>query len=311
MDKSYNSFIWYVGVVEDRNDPKQLGRCRVRCLGYHTSSKESLPTNDLPWAYPMMPITSASMNGIGGSPVGPVEGTWVFGFFRDGESAQEPMMMGTLPGIPEFAPNPNEGFNDPNGIYPKAEFIGEADTNRLTRNDMIDQTVVQSKIDDLDEMEVSTGIGDQDTLSEPQTAYSAAYPFNKVMETESGHIVEVDDTEGHERLHVYHKSGTFIEIHPDGSMVRKVVGKSHEIIASDDNLHIKGSLNVTVEGNSNIYTKGDVNMKTDGNVTHDVTNGNYELNVGGDITFNSNGGSSIVKMTPTSIKLNSGTIQLN
>ena len=80
MDKSYNSFIWYVGVVEDRNDPKQLGRCRVRCLGYHTSSKESLPTNDLPWAYPMMPITSASMNGIGGSPVGPVEGTWVFGF---------------------------------------------------------------------------------------------------------------------------------------------------------------------------------------------------------------------------------------
>ena len=31
-----DGFIWFVGVVEDRNDPDQLGRVRVRCLGFPT-----------------------------------------------------------------------------------------------------------------------------------------------------------------------------------------------------------------------------------------------------------------------------------
>ena len=35
-----DGFIWFVGVVEDRNDPALLGRVRVRCLGFHTDDKE-------------------------------------------------------------------------------------------------------------------------------------------------------------------------------------------------------------------------------------------------------------------------------
>ena len=45
-----NGFIWFVGVVEDRQDPEYLGRVRVRILGSHTSNKNALPTADLPWA---------------------------------------------------------------------------------------------------------------------------------------------------------------------------------------------------------------------------------------------------------------------
>jgi len=63
--------------------------------------KAELPTEMLPWAQVLMPITSASQTGVGQAPVGPVEGTWVMGFYRDGELAQEPVMVGTLPGIPE------------------------------------------------------------------------------------------------------------------------------------------------------------------------------------------------------------------
>ena len=99
----YGNFIWWQGVVEDRNDPLKLGRCRVRIVGYHTDNKQDgrgIPTKQLPWASASQPITSAAMNGIGTSPTGPVEGTWVFGFFRDGENAQEPVMMGTVGGIP-------------------------------------------------------------------------------------------------------------------------------------------------------------------------------------------------------------------
>ena len=82
----YGNFRWWTGVVEDRVDPLKLGRCRVRILGYHTDKKgiDHIPTNTLPWATPSQPITSGAMNGIGTTPMGPVEGTWVFGFFRDG-----------------------------------------------------------------------------------------------------------------------------------------------------------------------------------------------------------------------------------
>ena len=132
----FGEFIWWQGVVEDRIDPLKLGRCRVRILGYHTDNKVEgvgIPTEHLPWATPSQPITSAAMNGIGTTPMGPVEGTWVFGFFRDGKNAQEPVMMSTFGGIPEEVSDPTKGFNDPEGKYPLTTHIGEPDTNRLAR----------------------------------------------------------------------------------------------------------------------------------------------------------------------------------
>lgn len=98
MQKIFNKdgFNWWIGVVEDRDDPEKLGRCRVRIFGYHTDSKELLPTKDLPWAIPIQPITSAATSGIGSSPLGPVTGTWVMGFFLDGEDMQQPAMLGTI-----------------------------------------------------------------------------------------------------------------------------------------------------------------------------------------------------------------------
>lgn len=90
----------YYGVVENRNDPLKLGRCQARIVGLHTHDKSLLPTADLPWATPMQPVTSAAMNGIGWSPTGPVEGTTVIIFFAD-EEQQQPIMMGTLGGIPQ------------------------------------------------------------------------------------------------------------------------------------------------------------------------------------------------------------------
>ena len=75
-----DGFIWWQGVVEDRHDPLFLGRCRIRILGWHTKDKSQIPTESLPWAFPVQPITSAAQTGVGISPTGPVEGTWVVGF---------------------------------------------------------------------------------------------------------------------------------------------------------------------------------------------------------------------------------------
>ena len=112
-----DGFVWWQGVVEDRYDPLYLGRCRIRILGWHTEDKADMPTEALPWAYPVQPILSAAQTGVGISPTGPVEGTWVVGFYRDGMQGQEPVFFGTLGGIPsaESKIPSDEGFSDPRG----------------------------------------------------------------------------------------------------------------------------------------------------------------------------------------------------
>ena len=129
-----SQFVHFYGVVEDRQDPQFTGRVRVRCLGFHTKDKKLLPTADLPWAQVLLPITSSGISGIGQTPLGLVEGSWVVGYFRDGVEAQEPVILGSLPGKP--AENAGEsGFYDPNGNYPR--FVDEPDCNRLAVNTQI------------------------------------------------------------------------------------------------------------------------------------------------------------------------------
>jgi hypothetical protein len=98
MNKIFNKdgFIWWIGVVEDRKDPEQIGRVRVRIYGYHPDDKTIVDTIQLPWAVPILPITSASISGKGQAPLGPVEGSWVIGFFLDGEDMQQPAIFGTI-----------------------------------------------------------------------------------------------------------------------------------------------------------------------------------------------------------------------
>ena len=96
MYQGKNGLVWFTGVVEDRNDPEKLGRVRVRCLGYHTSNISYIPTEDLPWAHVMHPVTDPSMQGMGNTPSFLVEGTWVVGFFMDSREKQQPMIHGQL-----------------------------------------------------------------------------------------------------------------------------------------------------------------------------------------------------------------------
>jgi hypothetical protein len=93
-------FYWWFGVVEDREDPLRMGRCRVRIMGYHIENKEILPTEDLPWAFPIMPANNPSISGTGTSSNGVVTGTWVIGFFADGSDGQHPMFFGTVGAVP-------------------------------------------------------------------------------------------------------------------------------------------------------------------------------------------------------------------
>jgi hypothetical protein len=94
----HDGFIWWIGIVEDINDPLTLGRCKVRCFGYHPAKATNLvPTEDLPWALTIHPLNTPNLY------ASPKVGEWVFGFFLDSLSAQEPAILGYLPAIPEAA----------------------------------------------------------------------------------------------------------------------------------------------------------------------------------------------------------------
>jgi len=117
---------FYVGVVENRNDLLKLGRVQVRVFGVHSESLDDVPTSALPWAIPLMPATSASLSGIGHSGAQYLEGSTVFLFFQDGESKQQPIILGGFHGIP-LGKNP---FNNSNYEGDTAS-VG-ASTNNVT-----------------------------------------------------------------------------------------------------------------------------------------------------------------------------------
>jgi predicted chitinase len=569
----------YQGVVENRNDPLKLGRCQVRVVGLHTHDKVDLPTEDLPWAYPMQPVTSAAMSGIGYSPVGPVEGTWVVIMFRDADE-QYPIILGTIGGIPQqttsidsepdnitlkdyddslttsnvvttsnepdpvktseltpqqqaqnvlqpgmntvsdiptvpppdwkgdvkaasngikallaacdaagfttkeqkcsvlaiaggesgwipqeelysysadglrstfnttfvknnpllvddytrapkkgmsretffnfvYAPenngkqlgntqigdggkfygrgfiqltgranytkygsaagvdlinnpqllndlttgakvaveyikdrtskkvstsanpeyfyavksgighdtgtgaevrlkyyeyfygnkttlaedkspepvaSPTEpsvynqaspssgngpiGFKDPNNKYPLKNFINEPDTNRLARG--IKQGTIHPIKDSRRALDIPKALSNE-TYDEPASSYAAQYPYNHVLETESGHVQEWDDTPGHERTLTYHRKGTFTEVDANGSEVHHIVGDGYTIIDRNGCIFITGEANLTVNGNINIFSKANVNLEVTGDLTATV-GGDYTLGVAGDMT---------------------------
>ena len=276
----YPTFNWFQGVVEDRTDPEKLGRVRVRILGYHTSDKSILSTADLPLAQVLQPIQSAAISGIGHSATGIVEGSHVVGFFADGEDQQVPVIMGTLGGFAFTPPNKDKGFNDPNGIYPRNDLesglntVPESDISRLAREESAEKhkslkfkrgaKVENVPVAFAPELLIGKILGARYTESswnepEPQGSKTSKnkYPYNHVHETESGHVFEIDDTPGAERLNRQHTTGTFEEIQPDGTRVTKVMGDDYEIVVKDKNVFVKGNLNITVEGDATFNVKGD------------------------------------------------------
>jgi hypothetical protein len=277
-----DGFVWFTGVVEDRNDPAKLGRVRVRCLGLHTEDKNEIPTDALPWAHIMHPVHDPSMQGMGTTPSFLVEGTWVIGFFRDVQDKQQPIIMGTLPGysqlpddigddtsveaIKQYRENDDKGFTDPNKKYPQypneksGHNLGESDVNRLARGDdnYVHRILEQKQLFANNYSNVPSSTS---SFAMPHSTTNTQYPFNHVFESESGHIREFDDTYGSERIHEYHRSGTFYEIDGGGNKVIHVVGDNYRFVAGSDFINVQGDVNITVDGNCNTVVKEDFNIK--------------------------------------------------
>jgi GH24 family phage-related lysozyme (muramidase)/uncharacterized protein YcbK (DUF882 family) len=192
-----------------------------------------------------------------------------------------------------------EGFRDPNGVYPK--YFEEPDTHRLARHEQIDKTIVFSK-----ESARAKGVlsGGKGKWSQPKIPYNASYPYNQVRVTESGHVQEFDDSKDNERIHTYHRSGTYEEIDKNGTRVNRIVGDDFEIMERNGNVLVRGSLNVTIIGNQNIRVENDANIDVLGNINMSV-GGNWNVGVDGDINFKTKKDFNLVTGKKTMI--NSGT----
>ena len=314
------------GVVENRNDPLKLGRVQVRVFGIHSPEAVcdgliGIKTENLQWAHVLSSPNNASMNGIGDSNNGLVKGSWVLGVYRD-ELKTEAIILGSFNG---FNNKPNETvttFQDDSNIYPKSDFLDEQDTNRLVRNDFDDNMkniclnedpdgVMGVEIEDspdgefhqkkarhkiltekFENRELEIPIptfefqGDTTKWDESPSTYNAKYPHNKVFETECGHAKEWDSTPGSERIHEYHKSGTFYEIQEDGTKVTKIVGDDFEIIHGGKNLLIKGDVQVTIIGNSNVRIEGNVLQQVVGDIKQNIE-GNVTTKINKDLIVES------------------------
>lgn len=124
--------------------------------------------------------------------------------------------------------------------------------------------------------------------SAANTQYQPEYRYNHVKETPRGHLFELDDTPTRERVRISHRNGTFIEMHPNGDMVHKVLGNGYEITIDDKNVLVKGNCNVTIVGDCNMRVQGDMVQTIEGNFEQHVK-GHYKQVVERTSTIQSQG----------------------
>jgi hypothetical protein len=233
----------YRGVVEDNADPTMNGRCKVRVFGVHSDSNigtstEGIPTDQLPWAEPVLGLIEGSISGYGFFAV-PLQGSHVFVFFENGNH-MKPRYFGSAPGtVSSAATAPVAGitptaFTDPDGVYPD-----------------------------------KTGV---DFPTEAQTGY----PNNIVLKTHGGHLIEIDSTENAKRIKIYHSSGTNAEVDNDGVVTITRVSDHIDNITGDQTITIGGDSTLDITGNWVVNVGGNATVTVTGKCT--VTGNPINLN---------------------------------
>jgi hypothetical protein len=228
-------------------DEPQTGRVLVREILGHS---DRVSSEDLLPAYIMMPNTSAGVSGIGLSPTGLLKGSRVMCM----QLSNQPSAY--ILGVLNYAPEDNHSVSS----YAR----GQGEPELKTRNRI-------KKADGFD--------------IEPASKYKARYPYNNTMTTRSGHILEFDDTPGSERVQVYHKSGSYLEILPDGTIVTKSVKDYVQLAAGNMTIFNVGSegfdqnIEITCnQGRIIITAQSDVDIfANEGNVGIYANNGSVQV----------------------------------
>ena len=257
----------HFGIVKDIKDPKKIGRVKVKVFDLH----DSINVSDLAWSQVLMPANVPARLGVGAS-VNLLVGTLVACVPLD-KMKQEFIVTGTLPTNSDITTDDDTAIGGS-----AAETKSKPDNNSRVRGEP-DPHADESK-----------------GKYQPKSTYGPIYPHNNVMETESGHVREYDDTPGAERITERHKSGTQYEIAANGSKIERIVRDNYQLILGHDTIEVRGNVKIYVNGDANIAVARDLTTQVGGNMTADVTGnmtstiaGATSLTSVGDITVTQNG----------------------
>ena len=155
---------------------------------------------------------------------------------------------------------PIDGMQDPTGALPKRDYNYDVSINKAARG---------TKVNNL-----YAGGGDFGVPLNIAPQRPSQYPCNQVQETASGHVIELDDTPGGERVLLRHRKGAGVEMRADGSVIISALNNKVEVTGGDQT--------VIIEGNGNLVYHGNLNMKVSGDYNIDV-GGNFNVNVAGNL----------------------------
>lgn len=172
------------------------------------------------------------------------------------------------PGPEETVGVPIDGFADPTGEYPNRDYFFGPSVNNAARGINVNKLTLRGG-----DLSVSLQLVDQK---------SSAFPFNDVRETPSGHVIEVDDTPGGERILIKHRLGSGIELKADGSVAISSTRNKVTVASGDDTVIVEGEGHLIYKGNMTLNVTGDYNVNV---------GGNYNLSVGGNEKYDIRGSS--------------------
>jgi len=160
----------------------------------------------------------------------------------------------------------NDGRADPDGKFPRPEYIGVSSVNNIARGTRKKNVYIGGSV---------PGVN---LNLEPEPA--PEYPNNQVKETASGHVIEYDDTYGRERVMIRHKTGSGVEMRADGTVIISSTKNTIRLSLGDEKVIIEGDVEIAYQQN--------VKMRVGGDFDLDVA-GNYNINVQGDLDENIKG----------------------
>ena len=181
----------------------------------------------------MMPTTGPSVEGIGMNHQ-LLTGSWVVGFFRDGPSAQDPIVMGSIGSFTSQARDPNLGFSgaygNKAGVFDRPEEIDKFNNlNQVTKT-------VAGHLVELDNQPLMERLSITHGTNQSNVSIDHEGIITAISNGTDGtqHRLILDPSLNQIRL--THFSGTQIKILPEGTV---------EINSANDTVNIKGNTSVT------------------------------------------------------------------
>jgi len=152
-----------------------------------------------------------------------------------------------------------DGHADPSKQFPKRIYENTPTTNAAARGTV--------------KNDLYMGGGDQGIPLDLNDVVNSQYPLNNVSETVSGHITEIDDTPGSERILFRHRTGAGIEMRADGSVIINSRHNTIRVSGGDEKVIVEGDGEISYNGNLTLNVAGDFDVRV---------GGNYNVHVSGD-----------------------------